>query len=169
MFLSLTVERLEYTYNKSFAFIRVLICLFISIAYLLKLILNFQETDWWLILMLILATIFLIVFIKRLLTPVLSAKVAIEITDECIINRGEKIEFTAINDFVLYPSGVIAVILNEPHKRPKNILKWLDYRFTTLFYRSYVIIDTRGVNVKGPALFNSLVDRLDSPKLNAAL
>ncbi|MCQ6960059.1 hypothetical protein NPE20_18920 [Mucilaginibacter sp. JC4] len=169
MFLSLTVDRSEYTYSKSYALIWVGTWLFILMLFLVRLIFNFSEADWWLILSTLMIATSLVIHIKRHLIPALNYKVAIEVKDECIINRGEKIDFIEIDHFVLYDSGVISVILNQADKRPKNLLKWLDYWFTILFYRSSVIIDTRDVKVKASVLFNTLVDRLDRPQLSVSL
>jgi hypothetical protein len=168
MFLSLTMDRSEYTHSKNYALITVSIWFFLLIAFLARLISNFSAADWWLILSTLMIAINLVIHIKRHLVPALSHIVAIEIKDECIINRGEKIDFIEIDHFVLYDSGVIAVILNEAHKRPKSVFKWLDYWFTTLFYRSSVIIDTRDVKVKASVLFDTLVDRLDRPQVSAS-
>lgn len=169
MFLYLTVDRLEYTYSKNYAFTLVAICFLLLLAFALRLILNFQNVDWWLISVTLMIAINLILCIKRYLAPALIHKTAIVITEEYIINRDETIDFTAIQHFVLYDSGVIAVILNEAPKRPKSVLNLLDYWSTKLFYRSSVIIDTRDVKVKAPALFDNLTDRLDNPTLNASL
>jgi hypothetical protein len=169
MFLPLTMDSSKYTYSKSYAFTWAAVWLFILTAAIIRMSLNFSKLDWWLILYALMAVINLILTVIRYLLPALAAKTAIEVTNECIINDDERIAFTAVDHFVLYDSGIIAVILNKDHKNIKSKLNWLDRCLTRLFYRSSVIIDTRHVKVKGPVLFNELVVRLENPQFNVSL